>query len=76
MDAHPKKKQHCCHFQVYDNERVAKIDRGAASVNHANSVNSRKSSKSKVSQNLGSEPLTEFELLLVDFQGLDPGLEG
>jgi hypothetical protein len=25
---------------------------------------------------LGEGPLAEFELLFVDFQGLDPGLEG
>jgi hypothetical protein len=52
------------------------IDGAAASVNHANSANSRKSSKSNTQQSLGEEPFAEFELLLVDFQGLDPGLEG
>src|SRR5580658_9900786 len=62
--------------QVFDNEGPAKIDCGAASVNHANSANSRKSSKPKVLKRLGGGPFAEFELLFVDFQGLDPSLKG
>ena len=69
-------KQSCCHFQAYDNEGEPKIGGCLTSVNHANSANSSKSSESKFLQTLGGEPFTEFELLLVDFQGLDPGLEG
>ena len=47
--------------------------REPAPVNRANSVNFR---ESRESGRLGGGTLAEFELLFVDFQGLDPGLEG
>src|SRR5882672_6448610 len=49
------------------------IGRGPAPVNRTNSANFRESRESELWER---EPLAEFELLFVDFQGLDAGLEG
>src|ERR1700683_2334243 len=49
------------------------VDCVPVSVNHANSVNSW----NRISgESLRERPLAEFELLFVDFQDLNPGLEG